>query len=131
MSQRLGQKSGEVHTRLVVVPHPPISQAGCWNSGKVGKYLQYFVVAPPQAGCRNSGMQADVRANTGQWGMRLSRREKSGRYWDVKESALRKLSQDMLYGSTSTCLLVLVSKNIKSIQGSDSQTWCLSVCLSS
>ena len=50
---------------------------------------------PPQAGCRNSGMQADVRANTGQWGMRLSRREKSGRYWIVKESALRKLSQNM------------------------------------
>ena len=81
-------------------------------------------------------MQADVRANTGQWGMRLSRREKSGRYWDVKESALRKLSQDMLCGNTSTCvpgtcLLVLVSKNIKSIQESGSQTWCLSVCLSS
>ena len=70
MSQRLGQKSGEVHMRLVVVPLP-------------------------QAGCRNSGMQADVRANTGQWGMRLSRREKSGRYWIVKESALRKLSQNM------------------------------------
>ena len=64
MSQRLGQKSGEVHMRLVVVPpsHPSPkqwksrkvlavlvvvpTQAGCSNSGKVGKYLQYFIVVP-------------------------------------------------------------------------------------
>ena len=97
MSQRLGQKSGEVHMRLVVVPLPPSPPPSRmleqWKSRKVLAVL--VVASPPQAGCRNSGMQADVRANTGQWGMRLSRREKSGRYWNVKESALRKLSQNM------------------------------------
>ena len=91
------KKVGKYTCGLQLSPSPPaLPQAGCWNSGKVGKYLQYLQLPPsPPTGCRNSGMQADVRANTGQWGMRLSRREKSGRYWNVKESALRKLSQNM------------------------------------
>ena len=37
-------KSRKVLAVLVVVP----SQAGCRNSGKVWKYLQYFVVVPPR-----------------------------------------------------------------------------------